>query len=144
MSLKSLSFKIPHKELKTLNIDHILTPKQIEAKNKRIGKGIGSLLLTLTLPQILKLVKDKKEHKGGFIFTTALAILSAIGALAGGAAAITNAVHNKSKNDAELEEQKRHNLAIEAKSDPPNIVVGSSIRSRKRKSTKKVPTRQKT
>ena len=124
MSIKSVSFTIPHKEISKLKIDHILTPKQIEAKKKRIGKGFGNLLLTLTLPQIKKLVK--KEHKGGFKLTTALAILSAIGALAGGAASIASAVHNKSKQDAELEEEKRHNLAMENRS-------GTGI---KRKSTK--------
>ncbi|KAJ9599305.1 hypothetical protein L9F63_010219 [Diploptera punctata] len=64
--------------------------------------------------------------------------LGAIGSIAGGAAGIVNAVHNKKKNDEELEEQKRHNLAMETKSDPPNVVVGSSIsHTRKRKSTKK-------
>ena len=40
MALKSISF----------NIDDVLTPKQIEAKNKLIGKVIGNLLLTLTMP----------------------------------------------------------------------------------------------
>ena len=71
-----------------------------------------------------------------------MSAIGAIGVLAGGAAAITNAVHNKSKNDAELEEQKRHNLAMETKSEPPNVAVGSSIRSRtrKRKSIKKTTT----
>ncbi|KAJ9582797.1 hypothetical protein L9F63_022856, partial [Diploptera punctata] len=65
------------------------------------------------------------QHKGSFIFTIPIlfSALGAIGALAGGVVVIANAVHNKNKNDEELEEQKRHNLAMETKSDPPNVVV---------------------
>lgn len=83
------------------------------------GKGV-------TLTQYISAIKTLKDakigsgiavHHGGFIFTIPLLLsaLAAVGSIAGGAAAITNAVHNKSKNDAELAEQKRHNAAMEPK-----------------------------
>lgn len=52
---------------------------------------------------------------GGFIFTipAILAALGAVGSLAGGSAAIAKTVIDAKKNRAELDEQRRHNLAIE-------------------------------
>ena len=42
--------------------------------------------------------------------------LGAAGGVAGGAAGIAKAVHDKDASEKELEEQKRHNLAMEKKS----------------------------
>jgi hypothetical protein len=82
-----------------------------------LKKG-GDLLIKLSIPVVKKvyeyLLKEKSgtQHKGGFL-PILLAALGAIGSLAGGAAAITSAVHKKEKENKELEEQKRHNLAME-------------------------------
>lgn len=50
MTLKSVSFNMPQKELNNLKISNVLTLKWIEAENKRIG----NLLLSLTLPAGIK------------------------------------------------------------------------------------------
>lgn len=51
--------------------------------------------------------------RGGFL-PLLLPILGAIGALGGGAAGIAKAVNDAKANKEQLEEQKRHNLALEA------------------------------
>jgi len=112
-SIKGCMFSVPHDELVNLNFDHVLTKKQLNDKAKKIKEGKG-MDLNLTTAQMKKI---KKEHIGGFIITipAILAALGAVGSLAGGAAAITKTVLDAKKNKQELEEQKRHNLAIEEK-----------------------------
>jgi hypothetical protein len=100
------------------------------SKQPKTGKVISPNQVkdAIKIVRSVKIGSGLKIHYGGFILTLA-AILSAIGALAGGAAGIIKAVHDKQKNDAELEEMKRHHLAMEAK-------TGSSIkRSVKRKTS---------
>ena len=62
-------------------------------------------------------VAEKKEKKGGFVFSLpALAAgAAALGSLAGGASTIANSVNQKKAADKYLAEKKRHNLAMEAK-----------------------------
>ncbi len=76
MAVNGASFKLSENELRVMNIDHILTKKQISEKEKCLAKGQG-MTLTLSVAQMKKLVKEKK-HVGGFIFTIP-AILAAIG-----------------------------------------------------------------
>lgn len=115
MAVNGASFKLSENELRVMNIDHILTKKQISEKEKCLAKGQG-MTLTLSIAQMKKLVKEKK-HVGGFIFTipAILAAIGAIGSVAGGAAAIAKTVSDVHKNKSELEEMKRHNLAMEKK-----------------------------
>lgn len=126
-SIKACTFSIPHNELINLKIDHVLTKKQLNEKDKKIKEGKG-INLTLTTTQMRKIKSSPKEHIGGFIFTipAILAALGAVGSLAGGAAAIAKTVVDAKKNKEELGEQKRHNLAIEEKQ-------GGKVRERKSK-----------
>lgn len=120
---KAIKIKLSNEELKTHDyLDEYLTDTQKKQKTKKLKAG-GSLLLSLSIPIVKKIfeyLKKKKEgsglskHEGGFL-PILLAALGAIGSLAGGAAAITSAVHKKQKEEAELAEQKRHNLVIEKK-----------------------------
>ncbi|KAJ8962882.1 hypothetical protein NQ318_001290 [Aromia moschata] len=57
--------------------------------------------------------KTSLKKRGGFL-PLLLPILGALGALGGGAAGIAKAVNDAKASSAELAEQKRHNLAIEA------------------------------
>lgn len=89
-----------------------------------IGRGNVDLYLTQT--QINKLNKNKRpvnihlsvtqmQKQGGFVITipTLLAGLSAAGALAGGSAAVANAVHRKKHQAKTEKETARHNKAME-------------------------------
>jgi hypothetical protein len=70
--------------------------------------------LTLSIPKIKKICKLPEEHTGGFIFEIP-GVLAALGDLVGGFATATKTVLDVKKNNAELEEQKRHNTAIESR-----------------------------
>ena len=118
MKAKGVMYQIPYAGLKSLKtIDSLLTKKQRKKKSSCIAKGHGMKLL-LSTPQLKKLQQSrKKSHVGGFIFTipAILAALGAVGSLAGGSAAIAKTVIDAKKNRAELDEQRRHNLAMEKK-----------------------------
>jgi hypothetical protein len=82
------------------------------AEQPTIGKGISANQVkdAIKIVRSVKIGSGLKMHYGGFIVTLG-AILSAIGALAGGAAGTAQAVRDKQKNDAEM---KIHNLAMES------------------------------
>jgi hypothetical protein len=84
-----------------------LTKAQIAhiIKNKNIGQGVD---LKLSKTQLQKIKKT-----GGFL-PLIIAALAAAGALAGGAASVAKAVHEKRAADTSLEEQARHNREVEA------------------------------
>lgn len=85
----------------------ILYPENAQ-KVEKAKKSKKGLRLVLTYNEI----KDIKQ--GGFL-PLLFAGLGALGAIAGGASAIANAVINKKEKDKELEELKRHNKVIEGK-----------------------------
>ena len=118
MKPKGVVYQIPYSNLKNLGaLDGLLTKKQREKKRSCLSKGHGMKLL-LSTPQLRRLQRSRKQQKiGGFIFSipAILAALGAVGSLAGGSAAIAKTVIDSKKNKAELEEQKRHNLAMEKK-----------------------------
>lgn len=81
----------------------VAAKKKIIKKRKKKSRGKG--------PRILKI----PEVSGGIIpfLIPAFAGLSAIGTLAGGAAAITQAVKNSQFAERQLQEAKRHNETVE-------------------------------
>lgn len=90
-------------------------------KSKRkLGMGMKKKINKIKIGGKLKKFKKSKKRiirtpkQGGFL-PLLFPALAALGALAGGGSAIASAV-NKAKNEkAQLEELKRHNLALEAK-----------------------------
>ena len=62
-------------------------------------------------------ISAEAAKKGGFIFTipALLAAAGAVGSLAGGAAGIANTVIDKKAQDKKLEEEVRHNKAMEGR-----------------------------
>lgn len=75
----------------------------------------------------------KKIILGGFL-PILFAALGAFGALAGGGAAVGNAVMNSKRHSAEEEEEmKRHNIEMEkiAKSKQALILMGSGLKTKK-------------
>lgn len=101
------------------------TGTTVQLTNNQIGTGNNKF--NLSTRQINKLQKAKKKgtgsrlelkydqiKQGGFL-PLLFAGLGALGALAGGASAIANAVINKQAKDKELTEQMRHNKEIEGK-----------------------------
>ena len=97
------------KKTNTVNIKPSLSKT-----NKKMVKG------NCTVCNKMKSCFVSKEQikKGGFVFTlpAILAAVGAAGSLAGGAAGVATAVNKKKAADRMLEEQKRHNLALEKKS----------------------------
>jgi len=87
-----------------------LTKQQIAriTKNKDMNRGSE---INLSKTQLQKMKK-----MGGFLplIPLILAGISAIGALAGGAATIAKTVHEKQASDASIAEQTRHNREIES------------------------------
>lgn len=102
-----VSLQLKPADLSNGSYSVFLTQKQITKieKSKKDKKGCR---ITLTYDQL------KQNHSGGFL-PLLFAGLGALGALAGGGAAIANSVINKKAKDKELEEQKRHNKAMEGK-----------------------------
>jgi len=88
-------------------------------KNRELKKGV-----------ILELKHDqlKTYHSGGFL-PVLFAALGAIGALAGGSAAIANAIKTSQPQSAEEEEMKRHNIEMEKIAE-----AGSGLKKKKTKS----------
>ena len=88
--------------------------------NNKTGKSYSLRITKKLLEETKKFLEEKngeglKVHKGAFLPLIPLIIgaIGAVGGLAGGAAGIATAVINKQKADAEAEETRRHNLAIE-------------------------------
>lgn len=90
----------------------------------------GSDKLQLTQRQINKIEKSKKEHKGcritlsydqlkqnhsGGFLPLVFAGLAALGSLVGGGAAVAKTINDNKNQQKELQELKRHNLAMESK-----------------------------
>ena len=73
-----------------------------------------------TKSQFISIAEAEKVKKGGIIFTlpAVLGLAGAIGSVAGGASAIANAVNKKKSDDKKLQEQIRHNKAMEKKNSP--------------------------
>jgi hypothetical protein len=84
-------------------------------KSRKLKKG---LTLELNHSQL------KNNHSGGFL-PILFAALGAIGALAGGSAAIANAVKTSQHQKEEEEEMKRHNKEME------KIAKGSGLKKKK-------------
>ena len=85
----------------------LLTQRQVNKieKCKKENKGCR---LTLSNDQL------KKNHTGGFL-PLVFAGLAALGSLAGGGAAIAKTINDNKNQKKELEELRRHNLAMEQK-----------------------------
>ena len=83
-----------------------------KAEQKELEKNEG-MVVTLTKSKIKFM--SKKEHRGGFLPLIPLILggLAAAGGIAGGAAGIAQAVKKTQNDAAVLEEQKRHNEALE-------------------------------
>lgn len=105
-------------KLAALGIAGVMTAKRKlgmglkKTKHKRKTGGV------LKASSKLKSSKKKKRiipipKKGGFL-PLLFPILGALGALGGGAAGIAKAVNDAKANKEQLEEQKRHNLALES------------------------------
>jgi hypothetical protein len=97
---------LARKSLKTSNPKSVKTAAQLALKALRpYKKHIRRPTRIIPIPKKI----------GGFIGLAALlAALSAAGSLAGGASAIAKAVNEVKNAKADLEEKKRHNMAIEA------------------------------
>ena len=97
----------------------LLTESQRERLDKKetLKKGV---ILELKYEQL------KTNHSGGFL-SILFAALGALGALAGGSAAIANAVKTSQHQSAEEEEMKRHNREMD------KLAKGSGVRLRKKK-----------
>src|SRR5579863_2356789 len=126
------NFNLTNKQIKKLGTA-INEEKGVSIKIKK-DQYHGEHPLPLTLTEINK-IKDgapeitlhlsvkklnymKNNHEGGFLpllslIPMVLGGLGAAGAVAGGAAGIASAVNSKRNEDAKLEEEKRHNLALE-------------------------------
>lgn len=106
--VRSITFTLSPDDVRNINFDDLLSPKQIKDKNDSIKKGSG---MSLNLPiQSIKKLQSRKY--GGFIG----ALLAALGPLLiSGAKAIYDGVQSSKKNKSELEEMKRHNLEMEKK-----------------------------
>lgn len=88
-------------------------------KSKNENKGCR---LTLSFDQL------KQNHSGGFL-PLVFAGLAALGSLVGGGAAIAKTINENKNQQKELEELKRHNLAMEQKS-------GSGLKKKTKKSNR--------
>lgn len=119
--------------LKDIQIQKIKTAyKKKVPVTIQLGKDqlSGSHKLQLTQRQINKIEKSKKErkgcritlsydqlkqnHSGGFL-PLVFAGLAALGSLVGGGAAVAKTINDNKNQKHELEELKRHNLAMESK-----------------------------
>lgn len=109
-------------KLAALSVAGIMTGKKklgMGLKRKRtVKKRKGGELKIATKPKTYQLPKKPKRlirapKKGGFL-PLLFPILGALGALGGGAAGIAKAVNDAKANKQKLDEQKRHNAAMEA------------------------------
>ena len=95
-------------------------------KIKKIQKGVT---LQLSHTQL------KNNHTGGFL-PILFAALGAIGALAGGSAAIANAVKTSQHQNAEEAETKRHNAEMEKiAQSTKTLSLGSGVKRTKKMKT---------
>jgi hypothetical protein len=92
-------------QLSVLLYDISTLRKLYGAKQPKIGKGITANQVkdATEIVKSVKISSGLKIYYGGSTVTPA-AVLSAVGALAAGAAGIAKAVHDKQKNDAALTE----------------------------------------
>lgn len=109
--------------------------ERVKSKDAKLGEKAAAWLITSAMKGKRKLgmglkprkqkskkggsLKKKKRiikapRKGGFL-PLLLPLLGAIGALGGGGAAIASAINKAKADTSALEEQKRHNLAMESK-----------------------------
>ena len=103
---RSVKIFLSYKKIeKSGNFELLLTESQKESfnKNRALGKG---LILELSYEQL------KRNHSGGFL-PLLFAGLAALGALAGGSAAIANAVKTSQHQSTEEAEAKRHNAKMD-------------------------------
>jgi hypothetical protein len=100
-----------------------LTKTQIAhiAKNKSAGSGAQIKLSKTQLKTMVRMGGVLPLHA---LLPTILGGLSAAGALAGGAAAVTKAVLDKEANDAANAEAERHNREIEARLKGSGLYLG--------------------
>ena len=100
-----LNIRLSHDKL--VGSDELnLTQRQIDKVKKCIEVDIG-MTLKLSKSQV-----QSMNRSGGFI-PLLLAGLGALASLAGGASAIAKTVIDKRARDRELDEQQRHNMAME-------------------------------
>lgn len=94
----------------------ISTGDKLDVSEKRLYNKIFKDENKYILLKINKtdIIKKNNEKTGGFL-PLIFAGLGALGALIGGASAVTNAVINKKSKDKQLEEQIRHNKIMEGK-----------------------------
>lgn len=116
--------------LAALGVAGIMTgKKKLGMGLKKGGKTKGGDLKLAPKSKILpkkrkRIIKTPK--RGGFL-PLLFPILGALGALGGGAAGIAKAVSDAKTNKLELEEQKRHNAAVEAAMKGKGLLKGKGI-----------------
>jgi hypothetical protein len=119
-----------HGETLRLGVDQLqgddmlgLTKTQIAHITKNKSAGMGAQI------KFSKTQLKAQAKMGGVLpllalLPTILGGLSAAGALAGGAAAVTKAVHDKQANDAANAEAERHNREVEAQLKGSGLFLG--------------------
>ena len=102
----NINIKLAHDHLRGSDVLN-LTQRQIDKIKKCIDTGVG-LVLKLSKSQI------QSMNRSGGIIPLLLAGLGALATLAGGASAVAKTVIDKRAKDRELQEQERHNRAMES------------------------------
>jgi len=109
--------------------------KRLQAKKPTSSLSASKIAISALKPYKGRIKKPSRiipmpNRIGGFIFTipAILAAIGAIGSLAGGASSIAKSVNEAKAAKAELEEKKRHNMAME----PITIGKGLSLRQHKK------------
>jgi hypothetical protein len=100
-----VNLKLNYNQLQNGNDTIKLTDRQIHKIRKASAARTGT---------VLKVSTKQIKQSGGFL-PLLLPLLGALGGLAGGAASIAKAVSDTKTNKAKVEEEKRHNLAMEGK-----------------------------
>lgn len=99
-----INLRLTYAQLQNGNQPLNLTERQIQKIRKASAARRGATLN----------ISPRQIKSGGFL-PLLLPLLGALGGLAGGAASIAKAVNEDKSSKAMLEEQKRHNLALEGK-----------------------------
>lgn len=116
-------------------ISKVKLPERLRTLHKT-GKTYSIYISKELLRKVKKQISGDSEKTGGFLPFLPLIFggLGALGALAGGSAAVAKTVIDKNRADAELEETKRHNLETE------KAITGSGITESIRQFTKSLDT----
>ena len=106
LNKSNLSIKLPYDKLAGPDVLN-LSQQQIKKVKKCIANGVR-IIIKLSKTQI------QSMNRTGGIIPLLLAGLGALASLAGGASAVAKTAIDKRARDKELQEQERHNRALEA------------------------------